>query len=115
MTTGSGFAEGRHVDALGHGWRAVDLPEAWAPAPPKPKAVAVAEGIPAIELPQSKLLARLRYDVADGSLVAEFRSGAVYRYFGVSRDDYTRLATSASPGARFNANIAPYHESERLA
>ena len=90
-----------------------ELPEAWAttptPAtsPPKPDAFT-------IELPQSKALARLRYEEADKALIVEFRNGTVYRYFGVSRDDYTKLATAASPGARFNQAIQPYHEVERL-
>ncbi|HJQ92952.1 MAG TPA: KTSC domain-containing protein [Candidatus Thermoplasmatota archaeon] len=91
----------------------VELPEAWAtpskPATEPPKADAFT-----IELPQSKALARLRYEEADKALVVEFRNGTVYRYFGVSRDDYTTLATSASPGARFNQAIQPYHEFERL-
>lgn len=90
-----------------------EIPEAWATpakpttAPPQPDAFT-------IELPQSKALARLRYEAADKALVVEFRNGTVYRYFGVSRDDYTKLATSASPGARFNQAIQPYHEFERL-
>ena len=93
----------------------MELPDAWAaaakPAAP-PKEV---EELPAIELEQSKAIARLRYRAADLTLVVEFRNGSVYRYFGVSRDDYTTLATSASPGARFNSHIAPYHEHERVA
>ena len=90
-----------------------ELPEAWAtPAkptvtPPKPDAFT-------IELPQSKAIARLRYEEAGRSLVVEFRNGTAYRYFGVSRDDYTKLATASSPGARFNQDIQPYHEHERL-
>ena len=95
------------------------LPDAWAnpvpQAPPAPPGTDETDGLPSIELPQSKVLLRLRYREADRTLLVEFRSGAVYRYFGVSRDDYTTLATSASPGARFNGNIAPYHECERLA
>lgn len=89
------------------------LPDAWA-TPTPAKSSRPLDSLPAIELTHSKVLARLRYDEAGRTLVAEFRSGAVYRYFGVSRDDYTKLATSASPGARFNADIQPYHESERL-
>ena len=92
-----------------------ELPEAWAAAPAPPKPVASVGAYPPIELPHSKALARLTYDPTDSTLLAEFRNGSVYRYFGVSPDDYTVLATSASPGARFNTNIAPYHEHERLA
>jgi len=92
-----------------------ELPEAWAtPAKPPSGAATAKPDAYTIELPQSKALARLRYEEADKALVVEFRNGTVYRYFGVSRDDYTKLATSASPGARFNQAIQPYHEFERL-
>jgi hypothetical protein len=92
------------------------LPEAWAnPVPTPPLPPPGTDGLPCIELEHSKVLARLRYREDDRTLIVEFRSGAVYRFFGVSRDDYTKLATSASPGARFNADIQPYHEFERLA
>ena len=91
-----------------------DLPDAWiTPAKPPGPPADVAE-LPAIELEQSKAIARLRYRTADNTLIVEFRNGTVYRYFGVSRDDYTKLATSASPGARFNQVIQPYHEYERI-
>jgi hypothetical protein len=88
---------------------ATELPEAWQagkaapPWKPEPK-----PGLHTLELPVSKAIARLHYDEGDRTLVVEFRN------FGVPRDDYTRLATSASPGARFNRFIAAYHEYERL-
>ena len=92
-----------------------DLPDAWVtPSKPAGPPADITE-LPAIELEQSKALARLRYRTSDNTLIVEFRNGTVYRYFGVSRDDYTKLATSASPGARFNQDIQPYHEFERLA
>ena len=92
------------------------LPEAWATPPVAEKLPPPGtDGLPTIELGQSKVLARLRYREADRTLIVEFRSGAVYRYFGITRDDYTKLATSSSPGARFNQSIQPYHEFERLA
>jgi hypothetical protein len=91
-----------------------ELPEAWA-TPPKSATAAPRPDAFTLELPQSKAIARLRYEETDRALVVEFRNGTVYRYFGVSRDDYTKLATSASPGARFNQDIQPYHEFERLA
>ena len=91
------------------------LPDAWATPVPTKVPPPGTDGLPTLELEHSKVLARLRYSEPDRTLVVEFRSGAVYRYFGVSRDDYTKLATSASPGARFNQDIQPYHESERLA
>lgn len=92
-----------------------ELPEAWAtPAKGSGGASRAKPDAFTIELPQSKAIARLRYEEADKALVVEFRNGTIYRYFGVSRDDYTKLATSASPGARFNQDIQPYHEYERI-
>lgn len=91
------------------------LPDAWAAPTPSKPAASSADELPPIELPTSKVLERLRYNPTDRTLVVEFRSGAVYRFFGVSQDDYTVLATSSSPGARFNTNIQPYHEFERVA
>jgi len=91
-----------------------ELPEAWAnpvPPPPPPEP----GELPPLELEHSKAIARLRYHPGNRTLTVEFRNGSVYRYYGVAQDDYTVLATSASPGARFNQNIAPYHETERLA
>jgi hypothetical protein len=90
------------------------LPDAWATPVAKKAPPPGTDGLPTIELEQSKVIARLRYNEADRTLLVEFRSGAVYRYFGITRDDYTKLATSASPGARFNEAIQPYHECERL-
>lgn len=89
-----------------------DLPDAWKPQPARRDPDL--DALPAMELPHSKALARLRYNPADRTLIAEFRNGSIYRYFGVSKDDYTKLATSASPGARFNKDIQPYHEWEEL-
>ena len=91
------------------------LPDAWASPVPERLPPPGIDGLPTIELEQSKVLARLRYKEADRTLIVEFRSGAVYRYFGIGRDDYSKLATAASPGARFNQFIQPYHECERLA
>jgi hypothetical protein len=90
-----------------------ELPEAWA-TPAKPPQAKPRSDAFTIDLPQSKAIARIHFEEADRALVVEFRNGTVYRYFGVSRDDYTKLATSASPGVRFNQDIQPYHEFERL-
>lgn len=68
-----------------------------------------------MELPNSRVLARLLYQPTDRTLVVAFRNGSVYRYFGVAAEDYAKLAAAPSPGARFNQDIAPYHEAERLA
>jgi len=91
------------------------LPEAWANPVPERIPAPGEDGLPSVELEQSKVLLRLRYRESDRTLIVEFRSGAVYRFFGISRDDYTTLATSSSPGARFSTHIQPYHEFERLA
>jgi hypothetical protein len=90
------------------------LPDAWAAPVAQPVPPPGTDGLPTIELEHSKVLVRLRYREDDRTLIVEFRSGAVYRFFGVSRDDYTTLATSKSPGQRFNEHIQPYHEVERL-
>lgn len=95
----------------------LELPEAWASAAAKAserRAAALPADVPPLELPSSKVLARLRYQPADRSLVVEFRNGSVYRYHGVSAADYEALATAPSPGARFNTHIVPYHEAERI-
>jgi hypothetical protein len=92
----------------------MDLPDAWKAQPTPSRSGKVPQDLPGIELEHSTVLARLRYDEPNKALIVEFRNGAVYRYFGISRDDYTKLATSKSPGARFNKDIQPYHEYERL-
>ena len=95
------------MDELPDEWKSAAKPGAgWKPVP-KP-------GLHTLELPVSKAIARIHYDEGDRTLVVEFRNGSAYRYFGIPREDYTRLATSASPGARFNRFIAAYHEYERL-
>jgi len=91
-----------------------ELPEAWA-TPARPPAPVAPRDAYTIELPHSKVIVRLHYEEAARALVVEFRNGTAYRYFGVGRDDYTKLATAASPGARFNQDIQPYHECERIA
>lgn len=91
-----------------------ELPDAWAaPAKPKGPKAAPVDDAPAIEL-KSSVLARIRYHAADRALVAEFRNGSVYRYHGVSAEDFDALAKAPSPGARFNTDIVPYHEAERV-
>ena len=95
----------------------MDLPDAWAMPAAKAKerrAAAIPADVPPLELPTSKVIARLRYQPADRSLVVEFRNGSVYRYHGVSAEDYDALAKARSPGARFNTHIAPHHEAERI-
>ena len=94
----------------------MELPDAWAaPAKPKGRKAAGPPGdAQAIEL-KSSVLARIRYDAGERVLVAEFRNGSVYRYLGVSPEDFDALAKAPSPGARFNTNIVPYHEAERVA
>lgn len=92
----------------------MELPDAWVSAAKPARLTKEDEDLPALELEHSKAIARLRYRPSDSTLLVEFRNGTIYRYFGVPRDDYTKLATSASPGQRFNAFIQPYHEYERV-
>lgn len=90
------------------------LPDAWAnPSPPRPPA-AVGEGT-VLELPKSRALSRLIYHATERTLTVEFRSGAIYRFYGVLQADFDQLAAAPSPGARFNQHIQPYHEWERIA
>jgi hypothetical protein len=54
---------------------------------------------------QSKTLARVGYDAPDQLLWLEFRSGAVYRYFGVPPAIHQNLLNAPSKGAYFNRTI----------
>ena len=90
----------------------MDLPDAWSAPPPQRPKPGPADQV--IDVPPSRVLSRLLYDSASRTLTVEFRNGSAYRYFGVSQDDVDQLAAASSPGARFNAHIAPYHENERI-
>lgn len=51
---------------------------------------------------------------AHGMLEVEFRSGAVYRYFGVPEYVYIHLLNADSQGAYFNENIRDTYDHERV-
>jgi len=53
----------------------------------------------------SRLLASVAYDHDRAILQLEFRSGAVYQYFGVPRQSYQELWQADSQGAYFNRHI----------
>jgi hypothetical protein len=54
---------------------------------------------------ESTTLASLAYDDVRGILQLEFRSRAVYSYFGVSRPVYEALLAAPSKGGYFNHAI----------
>ncbi len=92
----------------------MELPDAWLSPAKERRATALPADVPALELPNSKVIARIRHQPADRTLVVEFRNGSVYLYHGVGTEDYEALAKAPSPGARFNTHIAPHHEAERI-
>jgi KTSC domain len=60
---------------------------------------------------QSSLLSSIRYSI-DATLELEFRSGAIYRYFGVPQAVFEGLIAAQSKGAYFNRTVRsrfPYH------
>ena len=54
---------------------------------------------------QSTTLAALAYDEAHETLQLEFRSRAIYRYFGVPARVYEALLAAPSKGKYFNRTI----------
>jgi hypothetical protein len=61
---------------------------------------------------ESTTLTSAAYDGAAQLLRLEFRSGAVYCYFGVPQGVYRDLMAAGSKGSYFNRNIRtrfPYH------
>lgn len=63
---------------------------------------------------QSSLLASIDYS-ANATLELEFRSGALYRYFGVPHAVFRALIAAQSKGAYFNRNIRTRFPYKRLA
>jgi hypothetical protein len=57
---------------------------------------------------ESATLAAIGYDDARGILQLEFRSGAVYSYFGVPGAVYETLLAAPSKGRYFNRAIRGY-------
>jgi hypothetical protein len=54
---------------------------------------------------ESDTLATIGYDVGCGILELEFRSGAIYQFFGVPYSVYEALLTAPSKGRYFNGAI----------
>ncbi len=54
------------------------------------------------------------YDAATRALEIEFKSGGVYRYHGVTLDEYHALVNSASLGSHFHHHIRSRYQSERM-
>ena len=50
----------------------------------------------------------------NGTLEIEFKSGRVYRYFGVSERTHSRLMDAPSKGAFFNAHIRNNYVNEAV-
>jgi hypothetical protein len=74
------------------------------PAHPIPGPAPVVLGLPPLTV-SSSLLASITYDDDRAVLQLEFRSGAVYQYFGVPRQSYQELLQADSHGAYFNRHI----------
>jgi KTSC domain len=53
----------------------------------------------------SSLLASVAYDHDRAILQLEFRSGAIYQYFGVPRQGYQELLQADSHGTHFNRHL----------
>lgn len=53
----------------------------------------------------SSNLAAVRYDAEDGILQVEFKTGAVYEWYGVQADTAADLVTAVSPGKYLNSHI----------
>ena len=64
---------------------------------------------------ESSSLQSVGYDAASQVLEVQFRTGRVYRYFGVPPDVYNSLLQASSRGAFFNANIRDQYPFERVA
>jgi len=74
------------------------------PADPIPVPAMVVLGLSPLAV-SSSLLASIAYDDDRAFLQLEFRSGAVYQYFGVPRQSYQELLQADSHGAYFNRHI----------
>jgi len=64
---------------------------------------------------ESKTLTTVAYDPADAVLRLEFRSRAVYCYFGVPSEVYLNLVAADSKGSYFNRNIRGRFPYRRMA
>jgi hypothetical protein len=62
----------------------------------------------------SSELRSVGYDRHNNVLEAEFRTGGVYRYFGVPPNVYAALIAAPSKGRFFNMQIKPTYRCMRL-
>jgi hypothetical protein len=63
---------------------------------------------------QSSHLQNYEYDASSQTVTITFVNGAVYRYSGVSFDDYNRLAQSGGSGTAFWAFIRNKYPAQKL-
>ena len=63
----------------------------------------------------STTLATVGFEEAAGILQLEFRSGPLYRYFGVSAEVYEGLLRTSSKGRYFNEHIRDRFQHDRMA
>lgn len=54
------------------------------------------------------------YDFKTQSLCVIFKGDAMYRYDGVTEDDYVKFSTSDSVGAEFNKSISKVYPFEKI-
>jgi hypothetical protein len=64
---------------------------------------------------ESKLLASSAYDAGQHILYLRFRSGEVYRYFGIPEKQYREFLDAESRGRYFLSHIRNQFRYERLA
>jgi hypothetical protein len=62
----------------------------------------------------SSVLASVQYSI-DASLVLQFRSGAIYRYFAVPETVFQALIAAESKGTYFNRNLRNRFPYQRIA
>lgn len=62
----------------------------------------------------SSVLASVQYSI-DATLVLQFRSGAIYRYFAVPEIVFQALIAAESKGTYFNRNLRNRFPYQRLA
>jgi len=53
----------------------------------------------------SSVIASVGYDSAARTMDVEFRTGRLYRFFGITPDDHNALISAESIGRHFNAKI----------
>ena len=80
---------------------------------PIPVPATVAFGLPLWPV-ASSLFASVAYDHDRAILQREFRSGAVYQYFGVPRQSSQELLQADSHGTYFNRHIRSFSRYARL-